>query len=344
MKAVYYLGDNHMEMRDIPIPQPKKDEYLVHIDACGVCGSDFEGFLGKTGRRIAPMIMGHECAGTIVEAPAGGALELGRPVAIFPKFFCGVCPTCKAGKANLCPSAKFMGVMDFDGAMTEYVCVKEQYLVPYYGVGADVASLAEPAAVAYNGVAKLSDAQIQDADSILLVGAGTIGLLALLWLKYRGAKRVIVSDMSEFRLSLARRMGADDTFNPASCGDFEKAIAALTDGAMCDLSVEAVGVSPTAQASIDALKPAGTAVWIGNAAKMVSVNMQYVVTKELCIKGNYIYSPEDFQTCVKLLSDQAIRAEELITHHMDMSRGVEAFELLKDNKDGTAVKIILTNS
>ncbi len=344
MKAVYYLGDDHMAMRDIPVPQPKADEYLVRIDACGVCGSDFEGFLGKTGRRIAPMIMGHECAGTIVEAPAGGMLELGRPVVIFPKFFCGTCPTCLSGKQNLCPNAKFMGVMDFDGAMTEYVCVREEYLVPYYGVGADVASLAEPAAVAYNGVAKLSDAQIHDAESILLVGAGTIGLLALLWLKYRGAKRVIVSDASDFRLSLARRMGADDTINPMTCGDFEAAIAAMTDGAMCDLSVEAVGISATAQASIDALKLAGTAVWIGNAAKMVSVNMQYVVTKELCIKGNYIYSPEDFRTCVKLLSEQAIRADALITHHLNMSRGVEAFELLKNNKDGTTVKVILTNS
>lgn len=343
MKAVYYVADNHMEMRDIPVPQPAPDEYLIKIDACGVCGSDLEGFLGKTGRRIGPMIMGHECAGTIVQAPEGGALEPGRTVAIFPKFFCGNCPTCKAGKINLCPQANFMGVMDYDGAMTEYVCVKEQYLIPYSGVGADIASLAEPAAVAYNGVSKLTDEQIAGAANILLVGAGTIGLMALLWLKYRGARRVIVSDASDFRLSLAQRMGADAIVNPTACGDFEEAIAALTDGAMCDLSVEAVGITPTAQSSVDALKLAGTAIWIGNAAKMVSINMQYVVTKELCIKGTYIYSLEDFSQCVKLLSQKAIDVSPMITHYMDMGQGVEAFTLLAHNKDGKAVKIVLTN-
>lgn len=344
MKAVYYIADNQMEMRDIPVPQPKEGEYLVKIDACGVCGSDFEGFLGKTGRRIAPMIMGHECAGTVVTAPEGGAYAPGTTVSIFPKFFCGECPTCKEGKVNLCPTAKFMGVMDFDGAMTEYVCVKEQYLIPYSGVGADVASMAEPAAVAYNGVFKITDEQLNSARHILVVGAGTIGLFALLWLKYRGAKHVIVSDAADFRLELAKRMGADDVINPVTCGDFEVAISALTDGDMCDLSVEAVGISPTAQSSVDALKPSGTSVWIGNAAKMVSINMQYVVTKEITIKGNYIYSYEDFKNCVELLAEKAIDCAPLMTHYMDMSQGVEAFELLKNNKDGKAVKIVLTNS
>ncbi len=342
MKAVYYVGDNHMEIRDIPVPVPKADEYLIKIEACGVCGSDVEGYLGKTGRRVAPMIMGHECAGTVAQAPVGGAYPIGCKVSIFPKFFCGKCETCKAGKVNLCPNADFLGVMDYDGAMTEYVCVREQYLIPYEGVGADIASLAEPAAVAYNGVFKISGEQIAQAQNILVVGAGPIGLMALLWLKYRGAKRVIVSDAADFRLELATRMGADAVVNPTSC-NFEQKIAELTDGAMCDFSVEAVGISPTAQASLDALKLAGCAVWIGNAAKMISINMQQVVTKELTIKGNYIYSSEDFIECVRLLAEKAVNVEPMITHHMGMCEGVEAFELLKHNRDGRAVKIVLTN-
>ena len=95
--------------------------------------------------------------------------------------------------------------------------------------------------------------------------------------------------------------------------------------------------------SIDALKDAGMAVWIGNAAKMVSIDMQKVVTKELEIKGNYIYSLDDFKTCVRLLAEQRIDVRPMITHHMDLSQGVEAFERLRNNKDGRAVKIILTN-
>ncbi len=343
MKAVYYVGDQKMEMRDIPVPTPAADEYLIKIDACGVCGSDYEGFLGKTGRRIPPMIMGHEFAGTVAKAPEGGKYAPGTTVAVFPKYYCGVCDTCKKGLVNLCPHADFVGVMDVDGAMTEYICVKETYLIPYSGCGADVASMAEPAAVAYNGVSKISDEQLAAADNILVVGAGTIGLLVLVWLKYRGAKHVIVSDNIEFRLELAKQLGADDVINPGACGDFVQAISEKTGGKMCDLSVEAVGISPTAASSIDALKDAGTAVWIGNAAKMVSIDMQKVVTKELQIKGNYIYSVEDFVKCVQLLAEKAINVEPIITHHMDMSQGVEAFERLRNNKDGKAVKIILTN-
>lgn len=343
MKAVYYIGDNQSEMRDIPVPQPKADEYLIHIDACGVCGSDVEGLLGKTGRRIPPMIMGHECAGTVASAPEGGKYAVGTTVAIFPKFFCGECPECKAGKVNICSRANFLGVLEYDGAMTEYVCVREQYLIPYEGVSADIASLAEPAAVAYNGVFKIAEEELKNAENILVVGAGTIGLLAMLWLKYRGAKHVIVSDAADSRLELARSMGADAVINPVTCGDFEKAISEMTHGRMCDFTVEAVGIGPTAQSSVDALKPSGTAIWIGNAAKMVSVNMQSIVTKELSIRGNYIYSHQDFIDCVHLLAARAIDVAPMISMHMDMSQGVEAFDILTHNRDGKVVKIILTN-
>jgi threonine dehydrogenase-like Zn-dependent dehydrogenase len=330
-----------MELRDIPVPEPRDGEYLIKVEACGICGSDVEGFLGKTGRRTPPMIMGHEFAGVVEKTPPGGAHKAGSKVVVFPKLFCGECETCKKGLVNLCPRAKFFGVIDYDGAMTEYVCVKEKYLIPYAGAGADAASMTEPAAVAYGAVSKLTDAQIAEARNILVVGAGTIGLLTLCWLKYRGAKRVICSDASDHRLELASRMGADAVLNPSKC-EFEKKISDLTDGEMCDVSLEAVGISPTAQASVDALKSSGRAVWIGNAEKMVSVNMQSVVTKELHISGSFIYSFEDFKTCAALLSEKAIDVAPVITHRMDLAKGVEAFGMLCDNKDGKAVKVILT--
>lgn len=343
MKAVYFVSNNQVELREIPNPVPKADEYLIKIDACGICGSDIEGFQGKTGRRIAPMILGHECAGRVEQAPLGGTYLPGTKVAIFPKFFCGECETCKSGLVNLCPNADFLGVMDYDGAMTEYICVREPYLIPYDSIGADIASFAEPAAVAYNSVFKLTDRQIAEAKNILVVGAGTIGLMALLWLKYRGARRVIVSDTVDLRLELATRIGADAVVNPIA-GCFEENIEKHTEGAMCDISVEAVGISETAQSSLDALKLAGCAIWIGNANKMVSINMQNVVTKELSIRGSYIYSLEDFRACVQLLGEKAIDVTPLITYSMDLSQGVEAFRRLADNQDGKVIKIILTNT
>ena len=344
MEALYYIGENRMELRDIPVPTPDSGEYLIKIEACGICGSDVEGFQGKTGRRLAPMIMGHECAGVISKAPNGGILETGSNVVVFPKLYCGECDSCRRGFYNLCPSAGFLGVMNRNGAMTEYICVKEKYVIPYNAIAADIASMTEPAAVAYSAVYKLSNMQIAGARNILIIGAGTIGLLALLWLKYRGAKRVIVSDTSEYRLELAKCIGADAVINPVSI-DFEKNISELTDNEMCDISIEAVGISQTAEASVEALKNAGCSIWIGNAVKMVSVNMQKIVTRELRIKGSYIYSsPDDFRACLKLLSEKVIDISPIITRHMCLNQGVAAFELLRGNKDGKTVKVILTNS
>lgn len=343
MKALFFVGDGQMELREIPIPVPRSDEYLIHIDACGICGSDVEGYLGKTGRRTAPMIMGHECAGTVTQAPQGGAYRAGETVAVFPKYFCGQCEACTSGKANLCTHGAFIGALSSNGAMTEYICVREPYLLPYTGIGADVASLAEPAAVAYSGVSKCSVDMLKRAENILVVGAGTIGLMVLLWLKYRGAKRVLVSDASDARLALAKRMGADATINPLR-EDFLSTIKAHTAGKLCELSIEAVGLDATAQASLEALAPAGHALWIGNAAPTVSVPMQRIVTTELTILGSYIYSLQDFQTCVRLLAEKAVDPTPLLTHHMPLEEGVEAFRLLSHgNQDGAAVKVVLVN-
>lgn len=341
MKAVYYIGNQQVEMRDIPKPQPGEGEYLIRITACGVCGSDYEGFLGKTGRRTPPLIMGHEFAGVVEQGIPGGKYAPGSQVVVFPKLYCGVCPDCRRGAVNLCADAKLLGCVDCDGAMTEYCCIPEQFLIPFTGDSA-VAAMAEPTAVAYNGVYKISEEALKQAEHILVVGAGTIGLLAMLLLKYRGAKHVIVSDMSDYRLELAKSMGADAVLSPAA-GDFEEGISRLTNGAMCDLSIEAVGISPTAANSLLALRRSGTAIWIGNAAKDVTINMQRVVTTELTINGSYIYSKKDFDDSVALLAEGAIDIKPLLSEYLPLERGAEAFEMLGNNKDGRIVKIIITN-
>lgn len=341
MNAIYYLGDRRVELRDVPRPQPGPGEYLVRITACGICGSDFEGFLGKTGRRIPPMIMGHECAGVVEQGIAGGKYAAGDRVAVFPLFYCGTCENCRRGLVNLCRNSRFLGVMDCNGAMAEYCCVPEQFLVPFDG-DEDAAAMAEPAAVAYSAVHKIPDEALARMRHILVVGAGTIGLLVLLWLKYRGAKHVIVSDTFDHRLGLARTLGADATVNPAK-SDFEETVGRLTDGELCDLSIEAVGISPAAASSILALRRSGTAVWVGNAAREVTVNMQRIVTTELKICGSYIYNRENFDTCVRLLAAGAIDVKPLISAHIPLQRGAEAFEMLQNNKDGRFIKLILTN-
>lgn len=241
------------------------------------------------------MIMGHEFSGVVSKAPKGGKFQEGQKVVIFPKPYCGVCEFCKKGMVNVCPEGICMGVLDVNGSMCEYVTIEEKYLLPFDGISFNEAAFTEPLAVAYRSVYKISDAELAEADYTLIIGgAGTIGLMALALLKYRGAKNVIVSDATDFRLGIAKELGADYLVNPRT-QDFLAEITTITSGKMIDFSIEAVGIAPpTAKNSLECLKIGGTAIWIGNAQKIIEVNMQNIVTKELKIKGNYVYDLDGF--------------------------------------------------
>ena len=341
MKALYFIGERKMELRDAPMPVAAPGQYIVKVKANGICGSDFEGYMGKTGRRIPPMIMGHEVSGLIDRAPEGGRYEVGERVVIFPKPFCGVCDFCRKGMVNVCPAGICMGVMDSDGSMAEYIAVDEKYILPF---GSNLsfmeASLTEPLAVAYRSVHKISDKEIAEAEYCMVIGAGTIGLLTVALLKMRGAKNIIVSDAAAFRLETAKRMKADHTIDPRGA-DFMRSVTEITKGRMCDFAIEAVGIAPTADNSINCLRIGGTVVWIGNAQKMVEVNMQRIVTTELTIKGNYVYDFPGFRESLKLLEEKKLDISSLVTNVYPLSEGAQAFRDLEQNHDGRMLKVIL---
>lgn len=342
MKALFYLGPKKLEMKDIQIPSPNDNEYQIRVVSCGICGSDFEGYLGKTGRRTAPMIMGHEFSGIIEKIPNNHSkFKIGQKVIVFPKPFCGECDYCKKGLVNMCPNGICMGVLDQNGAMCEYVNVEEKYLIPFDDdLDFTIAAMTEPLAVAYRAVNKISNQELVESEYILVLGSGTIGLLAVAILKYRGAKNIIVSDTFDFRLDLAKKMGANYVINPNQEDPIKK-ISQLTNSKMCDFAIEAVGIEVTANTSINALKIGGTAIWIGNAQKMIEINMQKIVTTELNIKGNYVYTFEDFKDCVALLEKGEIDVNPIITDKFSFDNSIEAFKALENNLDGTKIKIIL---
>ena len=340
MKALYYVGEKSMEMREIEKPVCKAGEYLIQVKSNGICGSDFEGYMGKTGRRTPPMIMGHEFSGIVEEVPEGGGFSKGQKVVIFPKPYCGVCEFCKKGMVNVCPEGICMGVLDVDGSMREYVAIEEKYLLPFDGISFNEAAFTEPLAVAYRSVHKISDEELKDAEYTLVIGAGTIGLLVLALLKYRKAKNVIISDATDFRLDIARQLGADFVLNPIT-ENFAEGIQRITKSKGCDFAIEAVGIAPTAQNSLECLKIGGTAIWIGNAQKIVEVNMQKIVTMELQIKGNYVYDLDGFSESLKLLQEKKINIKPLMTHIYRLSDGVQAFKDLENNRDGKMLKVIL---
>ena len=341
MKSLYYIGDKAMELREDPKPTPKPGQYLVKVRSTGICRSDFQGYLGKTGRRIAPMIMGHEVSGVIEEVPAGGKLKAGERVVIFPKPFCGVCDLCKRGMVNICAAGTCMGVLDAPGSMTEYITVDEKYLIPFApSLSFNEAAMTEPLAVAYRSVEKIPDQVVRDSNYCMVIGAGTIGLLAVALLKLRGARNVIVADTIDFRLDTAKQMHADHVIN-SRASNFLDAIKDITQGKMCDFAIEAVGIGATAANSIDCLRIGGTAVWVGLAHKQVEVNMQKIVTTELTITGNYVYDFRGFEESLKLLEQKQIDVSPLMTDIYRLEDGVQAFRDLEQNTDGKMLKVFI---
>jgi L-iditol 2-dehydrogenase len=344
MKALVYKSPAKIELEEIPQPKPARGESLINVRAVGICGSDFEGFLGKTGRRIPPLVMGHEMAGVVEVAAEGSAFTAGDRVVVQPRLYCGACDFCRQGLTNLCSGAEILGVMRKDGGMADYVAVPERCL---FHIGDDVdfaaAAMVEPLAVAYRSVHQLQEETIQKAEYTFLVGAGTIGLLILQMLKIRGIRNIIVSDLSDHRLGIAQELGADVTVNAAK-KDVLSQVKEITAGAMVDIAIEAVGFQEAVSHALGALKNRGTIVWVGMAQRMIEVNMHHIVSAELNIRGSFIYSVDDFGASLKLIESRKIRLSPLISLSERLAKGVDVFERLKDNRQGRIVKAILYNN
>jgi L-iditol 2-dehydrogenase len=341
MKALVYKGPGIIDLEDIAHPAPAADESLIKVEAVGICGSDFEGFLGKTGRRTPPMVMGHELAGTIEIPAAGSRLEKGDKVVVQPKLYCGECAFCSQGLTNLCPGAEFFGVMSKNGGMAEYLAAPERCLHRVKeDLEAQKACMTEPLAVAYRAAHQVPDDTLRRAEYTLLVGAGTIGLLILQVIKRRGARNIIVSDMSDYRLGIAQTLGADFSINPRK-EDFPARIREITKNEMADVAFEAVGFAASVSQAHGALKNRGTIVWVGLAQQMIEINMHRVVTAELNVRGSFLYSEKDFINSLKLIETGKIRLDPIITTSMGLEEGVEAFKSLQNNPDGRMIKIIL---
>ncbi|MEA4898559.1 zinc-binding dehydrogenase [Bacillota bacterium Meth-B3] len=341
MKSLRFLGPKVLEVQDVGAPAPGAGEVLIKVRACGICGSDVHGWLGKTGRRIPPMTMGHEFAGEIAAVGAGvDAWKAGDGVVVQPINFCGECVNCRGGMTNMCLNKKFFGVLTVDGAMAEYVAVPQKllYRLPE-GCSYETGAMAEPYAVAYGSVAKCGGIAGKD---VLIVGAGMIGLCILQMVKLHNPKSVTVADLSDRRLKKALDLGADFVINSAK-EDALARIADCTDGLMMDLSIEAVGVEPTANLSVKALKVAGTAVWVGMSQREMQINMQDIVCSARSVVGSFNYTHEEFGEVVALLGSGRLATGELLSRVVTLPEAPQAFRDLLENPDDL-LKIVIDPS
>jgi L-iditol 2-dehydrogenase len=261
-------------------------------------------------------------------------------VAPYPVVFCGECAMCRRGDMHLCLHKRALGVLACNGAMTEYIAIPSRLLFKLAPqVSYDVGSMMEPLAVSYRGVNHGGDLA---GKTVLVVGAGTIGLLAIAVARTRSPAKIFVSDTNDIRLGVARQMGADVAINPTR-DDPAAAVRRETADVGVDVAFEAVGATPTVQQAMACLRLGGTAVWIGNSAKMITVDMQEIVTRELRVFGTFLYSFDEFRAVVDLLNQGRLDVAPMISLRVPMmERGIELFrKLAKD--PGPLIKVILNN-
>ncbi len=343
MKALTLTEYNKFEYGDADDPAALADnEVRIQVKACGICGSDIHGMDGSSGRRIPPIIMGHEAAG-VIDA-VGGAVSgwsVGDRVTFDSTIYCGECESCKKGQVNLCPQRNVLGVSCGDyrrhGAFAEFVNVPQHilYRVPD-GLPFEQAAFAEPVSIALHGVNRVP---LKPGDSAVVVGAGLIGLLVVQALKAKGAGMVIAVDVDEKRLELAKQLGADHGL--ISGDDTVAEIRKLVgneDGA--DVALEVVGFDPTIKIAVECVRKGGSVGCIGNLKAEVNFPLQAVVTRELSVFGSCA-SAGEYGDAVEAVASGAINVKPLISAVAPLSEGGEWFHKLHDAGAGM-MKVVLT--
>lgn len=341
MKALLYTKPYTFEYTDVPDPAVGDDDILVRVRACGICGSDVAGHTGKTGRRLPPLIMGHEAAGVVERAGSNvRGFRPGDRICFDSTVYCNQCPACRRGLFNRCVKRQVLGVSvpEFkrQGAFAEFVAVPHWICAKLpENMSFVQAALLEPASIGTHAANRPS---ITQNDTVVVIGAGTIGLFILQAAKLRGAKTTVACDLNDFRLDLARRVGADLCLNPAKV-NLRDEMHKRTDGRGADVTFEAVGFADTFRQAISLTKTGGTVVAVGNLQKETEFNLQELVSRELTFTGSYA-SAGEFRTCIGLIASGKMNVAPLVSEVLPLERGPEAFKRLLEGKENL-LKIIL---
>jgi len=342
MKALLLSKYEQLDLVDLPEPRPARGELLVRVAACGICGSDVHGYDGSSGRRIPPIVMGHEAAGVVASTGDGvTAFREGDRVTFDSTVYCGACDFCLRGQMNLCDNRQVLGVSCGDyrraGAFAEYVTIPEHivYKLPD-ALSFSEAAMLEAVSVALHAI-RVTD--LHGGEIALVIGAGMIGLLTMQAARVAGCSRVIIADIDQTRLNRAREVGATETLL-ISGRDLVTEILRLTDGKGVDVVLEAVGRNETIIAAIDSVRKGGTVTLIGNITPEVTIPLQKVVSRQIRLQGSCASSGE-YPEAIELLATGAIQVKPLITAVVPLSEGPSWFARLHGGEPNL-MKIVLS--
>lgn len=341
MKALVYQGPGVLEVEEREIPEPKRGEVQIKIKKVSICGSDLGAYKHASDRFAPPLVLGHEFSGDITKIGEGvTTLKEGQRVTVNPMVLCNECYFCKRGEGNLCGNRRSMGTAiggtQTDGAMREYVTVPDWMVLPIAdNVSYEAAALLEPCGVT---LACAKKGHTEEEKSVVVLGAGPIGLLIVKFLKALGVETVIVSDIIDKRLEKAKECGADYVINSKKM-DVVSEVKRLTDGYGVDRAINAAGEFLVNQ-SFQVIKNGGISVLVALAHAKVEIDPMEIVGRGLQFMGSYMFTTE-MEEAAQMLADKRLVVEDLITSTYSLENGKAAFDVL-NTPDNDEIKVQIT--
>ena len=339
--AAYMTGINKLEIREMGMPEPKEKQVIVKVEYVGICGSDVH-YLehGKIGDFIVEgdFILGHECAGTIVAVGDGvTSLKVGDKVALEPGCTCGECEYCKTGRYNLCPDVEFLATPPYHGCFMNYIAFPENmaFKLPE-NITTKEGALIEPLAV---GIHAANQGEVKLGSSVVILGAGCIGLVTLLACKAFGATNITVVDVLEKRLDYAMKLGATRVINAANTDVLEK-MAEATAGMGADIVIETAGSARTIAQTPYLVKTGGRIVLVGLAPQdIIEFNFAKIMNKEADIKSVFRYR-NIYPQAINAVSKGIIDISGIVSHEFDFEDISTAFDYVIHNKQDVVKAVV----
>lgn len=343
MKAVVFYAPEDERVEDVPVPSAGEGEIRAKVDACAVCGSDLKAFHVGNPRIKPPMVIGHEFTGIIDEiGPGTTGFELGDRVVMATSISCGSCAYCKKGLANLCADIAPMGY-SYPGGMAEYVTIPKRAIdnghvikVPA-GIKPEHAALAEPISCAVNSC---DQCLIQEGDTVLVMGAGPMGIMNACVARGMGASKIIMSEINESRLQQCDVFGFDELVNPGT-QDLEEVVKAATGGIGADVVIVAAPAAQPQEQALSLARKHGTVCLFASlpvGRNMLSLDSRVLHYGELRVIGTSDSRPEHVATAVELIEKGLLPADKLASHIMKLDDILKAYELMKT---GEALRVVL---
>ena len=343
MKAIEYHAPGDIRVGQVPMPQCGDDEILARVDACAVCGTDLKTYLHGNPRIKAPKIMGHEFT-AIVETVGDKSKGFckGQRIVMATSVSCGTCSYCSRGLNNLCLSLSPMG-FSYDGGMAEYITIPAQALknghavkVPE-GVKAEHAALAEPASCAVNAC---GNSQISKGDTVLVTGAGPMGIINACVARQLGAEKIVIAETNPIRLDQAWDFGFDLLINPKE-QDLREAVLDFTGGIGADVVIVAAPAKEPQEQALDLVRKQGTVCLFASlpaSDSLLSLDSRKIHYNEIHVVGSSDSTPAHVATAVEMISNGQIPAEKIATHILALDDIFKAFDLMQS---GQALRVVL---